>query len=174
MKKVFLLTLAVLMIASIAFAGVGKRYVLLYPPPVASSDSTLTSISVASRAVDLTEQLPGVEAIKWSVGVTTADTDIDSVSYFARVSFDGANWITVNSDVNTASTVAGTTWGGAFSSDSTYFGAKYFQIIGLVAGDDAGTAIQTIYITPTVIYTNGVGEVIKIKGATPIECSFKE
>lgn len=174
MKKTFLTAIAVLMIASALFAAPGYRYVLLYPPPVATSDSTLTAVSASTRAVDLTDQLPGVAGIKWSVGVTTADTDIDSVSYLARVSPDGTNWITVNSDINTASTVAGTTWGGAFTTDSTYFGMKYFQIISRVVGDAAGTAIQTIYITPTVMYIDGLGNVVKIKGGTPVECSFQE
>lgn len=179
MKKGFLvLGLAVFvtmfLMVSILTAGVGKRYTLLIPAGVAAtSDSTLASLSLPTRALDLS-LYNDIKAIKWWVGVTTADTDMDSVSYLMRLSPDGTNWITVNEDVNTASTVAGTQWGGQYTSDSLYFGLKYFQIIARTCGDDAGSAIQTIYFTPTAATVNGLGEITRWLYGTKVESSFQE
>lgn len=162
------------MIASVAFAAPGSRHVLLIPAGAhPDTDTTLASLSVKTAALDLST-FGDLEKLAWTVGVTTADTDIDSVSYLARASVDGVNWITLNSDVNTASTVAGCTWTCAWASDSAYFGVKYFQVLARVVGDAAGSAIQTIAITPSLATFNGVGEVTRFLYGNPVVTSFAE
>lgn len=179
MKKLFLLTLAVLMIASAIYAAPGGRYVVLYPitdaiqaknVSTAGADTLLSTYSTAAYALNL-DEFESFARMSWWVNVTTADTDIDSISYYVRTSPDGVNWVNVNSDVNTASTVAGTNWTGNCDADSLL---RYVQILARVVGDEGGTALQTITITPMVTYSTAYGEVRKRLGGKGIVCTYNE
>lgn len=179
MKKLFLLTLAVLMIASAAYGAICGKHVVLFPQNDASNarasssavtDTSLAGVSTAAYALNL-DEFESFARMSWWVNVTTADTDIDSVSYVLRTSPDGVTWVVVNSDVNTASTVAGTNWTGNCDADSLL---RYVQLVARVIGDEAGTAIQTIAITPLITLSDAYGVVRKRIGGKAIVVSLNE
>lgn len=167
------------MVASAAYGAICGRHAVLYPITDAiqakntstlAADTAITVYSTSAYAVNLDDIQPFAR-MSWWTGVTTADTDIDSVSYILRTSPDGVNWVVVNSDVNTASTVAGTVWSGNCDADSLL---RYVQLLTRVIGDEAGTAIQTITVTPMIIFSDAYGEVRKRLGGKGVVISLNE
>lgn len=180
MKKLFLITLAVLMVASVAFGAIGGSYYVLWPNLGASynqgalADSLLTEWNSKAYAINLTEYGPGIADIGIFAEVSVTDADIDSVSYFFRTSADGVNWKIIASDVNTSAAA-----GSAAANINTVIGIdstlQYVQLLARVVGYAAsGNAIQPITLTPQIKFINGTGEVIRWYGGVQVPLSYIE
>ena len=146
MKKIILLTLAVLMIASVAFGASVERWVRAFPVGTNGADgvgdSTYASLTGAAGAFDL--EAAGAVTIKYAVAWTKS-SDIDTLQITARTSMDGLNWIEIDCDTVEATGITSATYTVA---DSLM---KYFQIYCRLAAVDNANAIRPQAISAHVI-----------------------